>query len=330
MPILLSTAEVKAQSNNVWNQFGESEWLPKAKINSELPRKNTNELGHCGIGKFAVLAGMGSSLEKNAEAMIKHREKFDLICCDKAFGPLLEHGLRADMVIIADTGIPFKYLEPYINETKDVPLICTPYANTEWTTAWKGDRYFYINMDAIESEKHFIPMFHGQARIIPASSNVSNAMLVFFTDCNDSKNDNWGGYEKYALVGYDYSWPINGNYYAWQDPKPKRYYMNHMMMLDLKNNPVFTSSNLLFSLRWMYSYVTTFNLPVVNCSGQGLLDVPSKKNFDKFFDEIKLNKFRTDQIRNAYKIWKDTANTMKNAESNFHNLRRELTYGSRV
>ena len=84
---------------------------------------------------------------------------------------------------------------------------------------------------------------------------------------------NWGGFEKYLLVGYDFSWKPEGNYYAWENPKPKRFYMTHRTALDSKGDIVLTSENLIFSSRWLESYCQAFSLPVVNCTGGGILNV---------------------------------------------------------
>ena len=84
---------------------------------------------------------------------------------------------------------------------------------------------------------------------------------------------NWGGFEKYLLVGYDFSWKPEGNYYAWENPKPKRFYMTHRTALDSKGDIVLTGENLIFSSRWLESYCQAFSLPVVNCTGGGILNV---------------------------------------------------------
>jgi hypothetical protein len=314
---LLSANDVRKQSTSVWSQFGDSLWIPNAKKNALLKRHNLHELQHMGVGKCAVLVAMGSSLESQIESLKKYRHLVDVICCDKAFGPLLEHGIKADVVVVADAGIPFKYIEPWINQTEGVKLMATPYANTEWTHAWKGPVYFYVNQDAIESEQVFLPIIGHDTRVIPASSNVSNAMVVLFTNCENKKNENWGGYERYFLIGYDYSWPVNGNYYAWYDPKPKRNYMNHRTLLDLKQDIVFTSENLVFSCKWLISYITTFELPVVNCCGKGILDIPAKSTLETELKKINPNIKAQQQVKNLFIAWKESFQSYKRSEQNF-------------
>ena len=277
---ILTCKEVLNQSNAVFGQFGHSKWIPFAKFNKHFPHKDANSFKHKGLGKFLLCCAMGASLEDNIETIKKYRDRVEILTCDKGFGTLLEHGVKADYVVICDANILFDHVEKYIDATDGVSLLSTVYANPKWLYHWKGDRYFFIHEDSIGTEEHFKKIFGNEIRMIPAGSNVSNAMIIFMTGCNEQTNENWAGYEKYILVGYDYSWRPNGNYYAWSNPTPKRYYMNHRTLLDFNGDMVFSSENLRFSARWLYSYITTFNLPVVNCSGRGLLDIPHKNNLE--------------------------------------------------
>src|SRR3989304_3901959 len=121
MAVLLGYKDVRAQSLAVFGQFGESKWIPDAKINRQLPSKPAEELRNSGVGKFMVMAAMGESLEEKAEIIKKHRSKFKLVTCDKGFGALLKVGIKADFVQVADCNIPFdKWLKPYVEETAGV------------------------------------------------------------------------------------------------------------------------------------------------------------------------------------------------------------------
>jgi hypothetical protein len=299
MSILLTTTEVERQSKQVFGQFGEK-WRSYAKINVRLPHKSGNDLANCGVGKFMVLAAMGESLELNIEILRKYQRRVDILTCDKGFGTLLEQGIKPKYVMICDSNVPYKWLEPYIDDTEGITLIATPYANIEWTTKWKGDIYFYVSKDAINTEFIFMDVFGEDSRIIPASSNVSNTMLVYFLGVDDKTKVNFGGYEKYLLVGYDYGWSPTGNYYAFSNPTPKRYYMNHITMLDMNMEPYLTSENLLFSAKWMYSYLTSFNMPVINCSQRGLLDIPAKGNLEDMLKQINPDKSISKGVRKLF------------------------------
>ncbi len=273
MGALLSHEHVRRQSEGVFRQFGK-QWQDNARVNAALPRDLSEHMRNIGLGRVAVLVAAGASLEDHIETLKKYRDRFDLYACDKAFGILAEHGIIADAVHIADANIPFKWIESYLDKTENVRLISTAYANPEWTKAWRGPRTFYVNADSIDSQRIFAPIMGAGTRMIAASSNISNAMVVFLTGCIDSVQENFAGYERMLLVGYDYSWRADGNYYAFNNPSPKRNYMTHMSMLDINGDAVRSSENLLFSAKWLWSYLQAYSfLPVINCSGRGVLDI---------------------------------------------------------
>lgn len=322
----LTYKDVKQQSLQVWGQFGESKWIPNANINVKLPFKDCRELENSKVGKFSLLIAMGASLEGHIDLIKKNRDKFEITTCDKGFGTLLEQGIKADYVVLCDASIPFKWLEPYVEQTKGVKLLSAAYANPEWTQAWKGDIYFFINKDAIETEKHFKDIFGPGIRVIPAGSNVSNAMVIFWTGCDEKSNSNWSGYERFFLVGYDYSW--KGNYYAFNDPKPKKFYMHHRTMTDINGDRCFTSENLLFSSRWLTQYINTFNLPVVNCSGRGLLESNYKRDLKAELEGIHNTPEALNEILGQFERLKIANRELNEAKEGF-NKSREALYGTR-
>ena len=335
MGVLLGYNDVKKQSQAVWGQFGESKWLPFSKENAKLEQRPAHELRLNGMGKFCVLAAMGESLQDAIPTLKKYRDRFDLVTCDKGFGVLLEQGIKADFVQLADCNIPFdKWLKPYVKETEGVKLLATCYANTEWTTAWKGPRYFYVNRDAIDSQNKFIPIMPKGLRTIPAGSNVSNAMVIFQLGIDEFSQANWAGYEEYLLVGYDYSWRTRspetsqdvkqGNYYAFNDTYPKRAYMQHRTLLDINGEIAHTSENLMFSAKWLYSYVTAYNLPVTNCSGRGILDIPNRGKLDLAVSRISSNKERIARVRDNFAMMTKAQELVEMNRVSFDNSRRML------
>jgi len=326
---MLTFKDVKNQSLTVYKQFGESKWKPFALLNSHLPRLPKDHFKNIGIGKFLVLCAMGESLEMAIPYLQVYRDRVDILTCDKGFGYLIDNGIMPDYVVICDTNIPFVWVEKYLEYSKDVVLLCTPYANIEWTHTWKGQRYFYINRDAIESEKVFQDIFKDNMRLIPAGSNVSNAMFVLMTGLDETNRVNYTGYEKFLFTGYDYSWRPDGKYYAGNNPMPKRFYMHLHTLLDINNDVVFTSSNLMFSAKWMTQYFNTFKPNAVNCSDRGLLAV----NRARIEDELKRIPFMNGKnmvVKNAYNELVNTALQFDKQRQGFEKLKKEVLYGCRV
>jgi len=323
----LTFQDVKRQSLSVFNQFGKSKWIPYAEENAKHPlRRDPMELKGCGIGKVLVSAATGSSLEDKIEILKKYRDRFDLITCDKGFKPLLDHDLKADYVMLCDCNIVFQKWAPREEDTVGVKLIATPYANVDWTRKWRGPIYFYLNRDAIESEKVFTKIMGSNLRMIPASSNVGNAQVVFMIGIDEYNVDPFAGYERIYLVGYDYSWGVDGNYYAWSDPKPKRYYMASQNVLDLTGNLVLTSENLIFSARWLAQYVNMCRLPVYNCSGRGILGI-NQVDLEKELASIDTR--MTPVIRSAERVFQTSKVAAETALKNLFTFKEELFHASR-
>lgn len=331
---MLSHADVIRQSNQVFAQFGERVWIPNARKNAALPRRNANELRNMGLGRFAVLAALGESLEGHIETIRKYRDRIDLIVCDKAFCALAERGIIADAVLVADANIPFRWLEPHVAKTEGVKLLATAYANPEWTTAWRGPRYFYVNVDAIGSQKVFLDIMGQDSRRVPAGSNVSNALLCFLSGAMDDIEENFANYERYFLTGFDYCWRprgedvtvVQGNYYAFSDPHPKRNYMHHRTMRDINGDIVYTSDNLLFSAKWAWMYLKRYEkiMPTLNCSGRGILDLRNEGLMGRLEEEltrIKQDPAARQRVidtfhaaRAAFEAYRATKNAFQNAK----------------
>ncbi len=335
----VSYKDVKTQSENVFGQFGDAKWIPIARENAKLERHPLEELEGVGVGRTILLAAMGESTEEQIETIIKYRDKVHLAVNDKMFGFMVDRGITPDFVFLSDTNIPFRWIEKHIDKTVGVRLIATPYANLEWTRAWKGPRYFYVNADIIQSERFFTDMFPG-VRIIPASSNVSNSMVCFFVGTTSGPPQNWGGYEKYLLVGYDYSWRPEpnedlapyvktGKYYAFENPKPKRFYMNHRTLHDINGDTVHTSENLFFSARWMWSFVSGFGFPLVNCSGRGLLNIPIRANLEDQLKKVNNDPAAISALKSALEVVKEAHKSLVAAKGEFDKKREVLTYGRR-
>lgn len=323
---LLDYKAVKEQSIAVFNNF-EKKWTEHSLRNVKVKKANPDIFWNIGLGKNLVVCAMGASLEKDIEAIKQYRDKVDVMCCDKAFGKLLDNEIKADYVMLADANISYdKWLKPYIDQTKGVKLISTIYANPEWCENWQGEVSFYMNKDAISTEKYFLPTWGDSVRLIPASSNVSNAMLVFMTGCDDNLRINYSGYQNYFLTGFDYSWKTDGNYYAFDNPIDKRHYMNHKTFLDVNKDVCHTSENLIFSAKWMMQFVTSFGLPIVNCSGRGLLEIPKSGDLSQLLPKLTADKTVANRIRKQFENLRELQSAFKQAEEKFNHNREVLIW----
>jgi hypothetical protein len=139
----------------------------------------------------------------------------------------------------------------------------------------------------------------GCKNVIPAATNVSNAMVVFLTQSDNIARRNFFGYDKILLIGYDYSWKANGKYYAFDhDGGGKRQYMQHSFIVTPSGEFAYTSGNLAFSKDWLEKYVRTYNLPVIQCGKDSLLTLGKTSDLEA-------------QIKYRYKV--EDATIVKNA-----------------
>lgn len=256
--------DIQQQSMAAWNQWRPL-WIKNCKINRELNTKTFSELLGTGKGKTLVHAAYGHSLSGGLDTIKKNRDKFDLYCCDKAFGYLMENGITPNYCHIADASVKPDWMKG--QDTGKTTLIANIAANPAWTMEWKGKIYFYVNWDNIGTAKVLgnIGKCH---EVIPASSNVSNAQVVFASQVM--------GYDKQLLIGYDYSWHEKGSYYAGKDVD-KKYWMHHVTVVTPYGYLAKTSTNLIFSCKWLLQFLSKFsNQLIINCSEQGIFDCPNK------------------------------------------------------
>jgi len=287
--------EVKQQSLNAYNQWCE-QWREHAKHNSKHTQKPLADFENIGVGKACVLVGNGASFETEIETLKKYKDKVDIICCDKTLGHLIDNGIKPTFCMVCDANVNYeKYMKPWEDQLDETVMFSNVCGNPEWgdNGNWK-DKYFFVNEDVLQSEKEFSEL-SGCKNTIPAATNVSNAMVVFLTQCDNKARRNHFGYDKYLLIGYDYCWLAGGSYYAFDyDGGGKRNYMRHQYLYDFQNNMAYTSNNLHFSARWLDNYINVFKLPVIQCGKSTVLplkhqgDLESQMQYDFKRDDKEL------------------------------------------
>ena len=329
----LTQKDVIRQSETAFKQSGEK-WKKWSKLNGERYKKDGNSFADIyltGYGKQLVVVAMGQSLEDNLDALKKcnNNENVDVVCCDKAFKVLIENDINVKYVFLADANIDYEeWLKPVLHKTSNITLIASICSNPKWSKNWLGKVIYFVNKDSIKSEKIFSEI-SGCNDLIPASSNVGNSAVVFSTQIL--------GYDEYLLVGYDYGWYPQENYYAFNN-KDKRFWMKTRTGFDFNGNLAYTSENLLFSCNWLKDY---YEGPIVfnkqkmfNCSNKGFLEIPHhdlfkriKKFKPKLFNEnIKRNKkmFKSKKIN--INRFNDDGKSLNNILKNKDILNIDITY----
>lgn len=266
--------DVVQQSKNAYNQWCEI-WRENAKKHSEFEMRPMSDLKSIGIGRAILAVANGYSFEKNVEVIKEHKhEDLQVMACDKTLGHLLDQGIRVDYCIVCDANVNYeKYMEPWKDQLQDTTLLMNVCGNTQWSMNgnWKNT-YFFVNKDVMNYEKEF-SRISGCQNFIPAGTNVSNAMIIYLTQSDNSGPNNFMGFDKINLIGFDYSWLPGGHYYSFDpDGGGKFYYMKHVVGTNIRGDLCYTSSNLLFSAKWLEKYCKTFNLPIIQCSKDGIMN----------------------------------------------------------
>lgn len=262
------------QSKSAYNQWA-SQWREYASRHSFFKQKSLSELQNSGVGKAILCVANGYSLEEQMETIKANWKNVDIICCDKTLGHLLDNGIEPTYCLVCDANVDFeKYMEKWKDRLSNTILLMNVCANPKWSHNgnWK-DKYFFINKDVIDSHLEFSKL-SGCPNFIPAGTNVSNAMIIIITQCDNDGKKNFFGYDKILLIGFDYSWKLGGKYYAYDETgNGKADYMCHSYFNSPSGSFCYTSGNLAFSKDWIAKYIAAFNLPVVQCAKDSLLQL---------------------------------------------------------
>lgn len=276
-----SDSQIKAQSLNAIKQWGK-QWAEHANAHKHHDMKPLEDFKNTGIGKALLLVANGYSFERDIETIKENKDKIDIMACDKTLGHLIKNGIKPKYCLVCDANVDYeRYLAPYKDQLQDTILFQNVCGNPKWTINgnWK-DKYFFVNMDCLNSEIRYMEI-SGCTNKIPAATNVSNAMIVFVTQCVNQRA-NFFGYDKYLLTGFDYCWNDKGKYYAFnEDGDGKHNYMRHLYLTDNEGNNCYSSNNLAFSVQWITKYLNVFKLPVVQCSRGSILEYGGLKNLEE-------------------------------------------------
>jgi hypothetical protein len=294
----LTKQDTIQQSQEAYRQW-RGVWQQHAKDNgAEIKKRETyiTDLLGAGQNRIAVVVATGASLEKHIESLKKYQtyDGVDIITNDKSFGLLLERGIFPKYVIVADAVVSYEdWCEKYIDKTKDVTLFGAVTANPKWLKNWQGPAYFYVCKDSIQSEIE-MSQLSGIEECLPASATVANASVIVAANVME--------YSEILLVGFDYSWYHDQNYYAFSEnlSEDKRYWQKSENLEDINGRIAYSSKNLVFAARWIENFYKAIiekgeiKSYVFNCSEQGIIRVP-KSTLKERIEQFKFNSLTPEQ-----------------------------------
>lgn len=266
----IDDAAIKSQSKQAYAQWAE-QWREHAKHHANHEMHSFQELMGVGVGRAVLCIANGYSFEKNIDIIKKNKYKVDIMVCDKTLGSCLDNGITPTYAVLCDANVSSeKYMNKYKDKLKDVILISNVCGNTTWTdpSIWKRI-YFFVNKDVLKSEIEFSQL-SGCTNTIVAGTNVSNAMVIALTQCDEKGAKNFFGYDRILLIGYDYCW--NESYYAFDETGDgKTNYMRTIVCQSSAGKLAYTSNNLMFSAKWLEKYVRVYKLPVSQCTKDSII-----------------------------------------------------------
>jgi len=279
---MLTSEQIRSQSQGTYNQWKEI-WREHATQNGKNHKMHSMaDFEGSGYGKAILAIGNGFSFQDNIETIKKYQDQVDILCCDKTLGHCLDNGIKPTFVIAMDAKISYDaYLKKWKDQVSDIITFGNVCANPEWFTKgnWKKV-YFTCQKDILNSQIEFQTL-SGCPNVIPAGTNVSNAMIVLLTQSDEKGKRNFFGYDKILLIGYDYSWQSN-RYYAFDNTGAgKDNYMRHDLMRSLNGKLVYTSNNLNFSAQWLLQYAGVYKIPLVQCSNDSIFALKYKGNLEE-------------------------------------------------
>ncbi|WP_339453671.1 motility associated factor glycosyltransferase family protein [Pseudomonas sp. EA_5y_Pfl2_R50] len=160
--------------------------------------------GSCTDREIYVI-GTGPTLEGHFERLAAARAQAQrpmFICVDTAYRPLLEHGIKPDLVVTIDQRISFRHL-PF-EQSDGIALVYLPMSDPEVLGAWKGRRYGGYSASPIYAglrEQHPRALLHVGGSVIHPAVDLAVKM----------------GAARITLFGADFAFPMNKTHAGWGD-----------------------------------------------------------------------------------------------------------------
>lgn len=181
--------------------------LQRLQSSLELMRSDRDvaELFGSQAGKEVYVIGTGPSLEQHFEKLLAIRARVQrplFISVDTAYRPLIEHGIKPDLVVSIDKGITARHLPSSDSDT--VLLVYLPMSDPQVLRAWKGMRYSGYSASPIYAEL--------RQQVARAQLYVGGSVLHPAVDLAVKM-----GAARITLFGADFAFPMNKTHAGWND-----------------------------------------------------------------------------------------------------------------
>jgi hypothetical protein len=199
-------SEVHLSFNNRHFDPQSPEILQRLQENLERVRGDADvaELFDTQVGREIYVIGTGPTLEQHFTKLLAIRAQSPrplFISVDTAYRPLLEHGIKPDLVVTVDKNISVRHL-PLADS--DLPLVYVPMSAPDVLQGWRGKRYAAYSAS---------PMYAGlRQQISKAQLNVGGSVMHPAVDLAVKM-----GAARITLFGADFAFPMNKTHAGWSD-----------------------------------------------------------------------------------------------------------------
>ncbi len=167
--------------------------------------RDVAELFATHAGQDIYVIATGPSLEVHFDKLRAIREQAQrplFICVDTAYRPLLEHGIKPDLVVSIDQKISLRHLPP--EGSDDIPLVYLPMSDPQVLMAWKGVRYVGYSASPVYARV--------RQQISRAELYVGGSVIHPAVDLAVKM-----GAARITLFGADFAFPMNKTHASWSD-----------------------------------------------------------------------------------------------------------------
>ncbi|MDY7560756.1 DUF115 domain-containing protein [Pseudomonas sp. 10B1] len=200
-------SEVHLSFNNRHFDPQAPEILQRLQDNLECVRGDADvaELFATQPGRDVYVIGTGPTLELHFEKLLALRAQSPrplFISVDTAYRPLLEHGIKPDLVVTVDKNITLRHLP--LEGSDDLPLVYVPMSNPSVVQGWRGKRYTAYSVSPIYAEL--------RQQLSKAQLNVGGSVMHPAVDLAVKM-----GAAQITLFGADFAFPMNKTHAGWND-----------------------------------------------------------------------------------------------------------------
>ncbi|MDB6049979.1 MAG: hypothetical protein JWR17_2725 [Pseudomonas sp.] len=199
-------SEVHLSFNNLHFDPQSPEILQRLQGNLERVRGDADiaELFGTQAGRSVYVIGTGPTLEQHFTQLSAIRAQSPrplFISVDTAYRPLLEHGIKPDLVVTVDKNISVRHL-PLTDS--DLPLVYVPMSDPTVLAGWRGKRYAAYSASPIYAAL--------RQQISKAQLHVGGSVMHPAVDLAVKM-----GAAQITLFGADFAFPMNKTHAGWND-----------------------------------------------------------------------------------------------------------------